>query len=51
MTTVRCMGGPEAETRMVEAMFERTTGNLMIGHGISDEFQVTAGFTSRIITG
>ena len=38
MATVRWMGVPEAEARMVEAMYERTKGRVVVGSGLSEEF-------------
>ena len=36
MATVRWMGVPEAEARMVEAMYERTKGTVVVGSGLSE---------------
>ena len=41
--TVRWMGVPEAEARMVEAMYERTKGTVVDGSGLSEEFPVNIG--------
>ena len=41
--TVRWMGVPEAEARMVEAMYERTKGRVVVGSGLSEEFPVNIG--------
>ena len=42
--TVRWMGVSEAEARMVEAMYERTKGRVVVGSGLSEEFPVNTGF-------
>ena len=41
--TVRWMGVPEAEARMVEAMYERTKERVVVGSGLSEEFLVSIG--------
>ena len=43
--TVRWMGVPEAEARMVEAMYERTKGRVVVGSGLSEEFPVNIGLS------
>ena len=43
MATVRWMGVPEAEARMVEAMYERTKGRVVVGSGLPEEFPVNIG--------
>ena len=43
MATLRWMGAPESEVRMVEAMYENTKGRVVVGSGMSNEFQVTIG--------
>ena len=43
MATVRWTGVPEAETRMVEAMYERTKRRVVVGSGLSEEFPVNIG--------
>ena len=43
MATLRWMGAPESEVKMVEAMYENTTGRVVVGSGMSDEFQVNIG--------
>ena len=43
MATVRWKGVPEAEARMVEAMYERTKGRVVVGSGLSEEFPVNIG--------
>ena len=34
------MGVPEAEARMMEVMYERTKGRVLVGSGLSEEFPV-----------
>ena len=44
MATLRWMGAPESEVRMVEAMYENTEGRVVVvGSGMSNEFQVKIG--------
>ena len=43
MATVRWMGVSEAEARMVEAMYERTKGRVVVGSELSEEFPVNIG--------
>ena len=43
MATLRWMGAPESEVKMVEAMYENTTGRVVVGSGMSNEFQVNIG--------
>ena len=43
MTTLRWMGVLEAEVRMVEGMFEKTTAVVVVGEGASEEFEVKIG--------
>ncbi|KAI0227441.1 hypothetical protein LSAT2_022121 [Lamellibrachia satsuma] len=43
MAIVRWMGVPEAEARMVEAMYERTKRRVVVGSGLSEEFPVNIG--------
>ena len=43
MATVRWMGVPEAEARMVEATYERTKGRVVVESGLSDECPVNIG--------
>ena len=40
---MRWMGVQEAEARMVEAMYERTKGRVVVGSGLSEEFPVNIG--------
>ena len=43
MATLRWMGVPEAEVRMVEGMYEKTTPIVVVGEGASEEFEVKIG--------
>ena len=43
MATLIWMGAPESEVRMVEAMYENTKGRVVVGSGMSNEFQVNIG--------
>ena len=43
MATLRWMGVPEAEVRMVEGMYEKTTARVVAGEGASEEFGVNIG--------
>ena len=47
MATVRWIGVPEAEARMVEAMYEGTKGRVVVGSGLSEEFPVNIGLRRR----
>ena len=40
MATLRWMGVPEAEVRMVEGTYEKTTARVVVGEGASGEFEV-----------
>ena len=40
MATLRLMGVPEAEVRMVEGTYEETKGRVVCGPRISEEFRV-----------
>ena len=40
MATRRWMGVPEAEVRMVDDMYEKTTARVVVGEGASEEFEV-----------
>ena len=42
-STVRWMGVPEAEARMVEAMYERTKGRVVVGSGLSEKYPFNIG--------
>ena len=35
MATVRWMGVPEAQARIVETMYERTKGGVLVGRGLA----------------
>ena len=43
MATLRWMGIPEAEVRMVEGMYEKTTARVVVGEGASEDFEVKFG--------
>ena len=43
MATLRWMGLPEAEVRMVEGTYEKTTARVVVGEGALEEFDVTIG--------
>ena len=43
MATLRWMGVPEAEVRMVEGMYEKTTARVVVGEGASEEFEFNIG--------
>ena len=43
MATLRWMGVPEAEMRMVEGMYEKTTARVLVEEGASGEFEVNIG--------
>ena len=43
MATLRWMGVPEAEVRMVEGMYEKTKARAVVGEGASEEFEVKIG--------
>ena len=43
MATLRWLGVPEAEVRMVEATYEQTYGRVIIGTGMSEQFSVNVG--------
>ena len=43
MATLRWMGVPEAELRMVEGTYEKTTARVVMGEGDSEEFEVKIG--------
>ena len=43
MATLRWMGVPEAEVRMVEGTYEKTTAKVVVGEGASEELEVKNG--------
>ena len=43
MATLRWMGVTEAELRMVEGVYEKTTARVVVGEGASEEFEVKIG--------
>ena len=40
MATLRWMGVPEAEVKMIEGTNEKTTARVVVGEGASEEFEV-----------
>ncbi len=40
MATLRWMGVPEAEVRMVEGTYEKTTARVVVAEGASEEFGI-----------
>ena len=49
MATLRSMGVPEAEVRMVEGMYEKSTARVVVGEGASEEFEVNIGLRQGIV--
>ena len=43
MATLRWMGVPEAEVRMVQGTYEKTTARVVVGEGAAEEFEVNIG--------
>ena len=43
MATLRWMGPPVSEVNMVESMYENTKARVVVGSGMSNEFQVNIG--------
>ena len=43
LATLRWMGVPEAEVRVVEGMYEKTTARVVVGELASGEFEVKIG--------
>ena len=43
MASVRWVGVPEAQARIVETRHERTKGGVLVGRGLADNFQVDIG--------
>ena len=43
MATLRWMGVPEVEVRMVEGIYEKTTARMVVGEGASEGFEVNIG--------
>ena len=43
MATLRWMGVPEAEVRMGEGMYHKTTARVVVGEGASEEFEINIG--------
>ena len=40
MTTLRWLGVPEAEVRLVEGIYKGTKGRVLVGHGLSEVFSI-----------
>ena len=49
MATLRWMGLPEAEVRMVEGTYEKTTARVVVGKETSEEFEVKIGLRQGIV--
>ena len=49
MATLRWMGVPEAEVRMVKGTYEKTTARVVVGRGASEEFEVKIGLRQRSV--
>ncbi len=43
MATLRWMGVPEAEVKVVEGMYDKTTAGVVVGEGASEAFEVKIG--------
>ena len=43
MATLRWMGVPEAEVRVVEGMYEKTTARVLVGEGAPEKFKIKIG--------
>ena len=43
MGTLRWMGAPESEVKIVEAMYENTKARVVVWSGMSNKFQVNIG--------
>ena len=48
MAKIRWMGVPEAEVRMVEGTYEKTTAGVVVGEGASEGFEVKIGLRKVI---
>ena len=51
IATLRWMGVPEAEVRMVEGTYEKTTARVVVGEGASEEFEVKIRLDSFVYLG
>ena len=51
MATLWWMGVPEAEVRMAEGTYEKTTGRVVVGEGALEEFGVTIGLRQGSVLG
>ena len=49
MATLRWMGVPKAEVRMVEGTYEKTIARVVVGEGASEEFQVKMGLVQSSV--
>ena len=49
MAMLRWMGVPEADVRIVEGMYEKTTATVVVGEGASEEFEVKIGLRQGIV--
>ena len=47
IATLRWMGVPEAEVRLVEGMHKGTKGRVLVGPGMSEEFSLNIGLRQR----
>ena len=45
------MGVPEAEVMMVEGTYEKTTARVVVGEGVSGEFEINIGLRQGSRTG
>ena len=49
MATLRWTGVPEAEVRIVEGIYEKTTARVVMGEGVSEEFEVNIRLRQGIV--
>ena len=49
IATLRWMGVPEAEVRMVDGTYEKTTARVVVGKGASEEFEVKIGLKQGVV--
>ena len=49
MATLQWLGVPEAEVRIVEGTYEKTTARVVVGEGASEEFEVNIGLRQGIV--
>ena len=50
MATLRWMGIPEVEDRLVEGMFKGTKGRVLFGPGMSKEFSMNVGLKQEALS-